>query len=65
MPVFVKVQQSNGETGILKLPVEIWQQGETWMFKYPSTSKINRVTLDPENILPDVNKENNEWVDGK
>ena len=61
LPVFVKVQQSNGETGLLKLPVEIWQQGETWLFKYPSISKIDRITLDPENILPDVNRENNSW----
>ena len=65
MPVFVNVQQSNGESGTIKLPVEIWQQGENWVFKYPSTSKINSITLDPENVLPDVNRKNNVWNNRK
>ena len=62
LPVIVKVIQSNGETGTIQLPVEIWQRGGTWTFKYSSKSKIDKAILDPENVLPDVDRKNNEWT---
>jgi len=65
LPVIIKIVQSNGETGILKLPVEIWQRGGTWTFKYPSKSNIAKVIVDPEYVLPDVNRKNNEWNNGR
>ncbi len=61
MPVLVLIVQSNGQAGSVQLPVEIWQHGGTWTFKYASTSKISLVILDPENVLPDVNRGNNSW----
>ncbi len=61
MPVIVQIVQSNGQTGSVQLPVEIWQHGGTWTFRYASTSKISQVILDPENVLPDVNRDNNSW----
>jgi len=65
MPVIVKVVQSNGEAGSIQLPVEVWQRGGTWTFKYVSKSKIDKVILDPENVLPDTDRKNNEWNAGK
>jgi hypothetical protein len=65
MPVFAKVFQSNGLSGTIELPVEIWQRGGNWTFKFASTTKINKVILDPENVLPDVDRANNEWNVGK
>ena len=62
LPVIVKVVQSNGKTENILLPVEIWQRGGSWTFKYASTNKINQVILDPENVLPDVNRGNNTWI---
>jgi hypothetical protein len=64
MPVIVKVIQTNGQTETVQLPVEIWQRGGTWTFKYASTGKIGKVILDPENMLPDTNRKNNEWNGG-
>lgn len=65
MPVIIKVIQSNGKSGTINLPVEVWQRGGNWTLKYASTSKIDKVILDPENVLPDVDRSNNEWSDGK
>jgi hypothetical protein len=65
LPAIVKVIQTNGEAGTIQLPVEIWQRGDTWTFKYASTAKLDKVILDPENQLPDMNRKNNEWNDGK
>lgn len=61
MPVTVEVVETNGNTKQVRLPVEIWQHGTTWKFKYPSTSKLKSVTIDPGNKLPDVNLSNNQW----
>jgi hypothetical protein len=61
MPVTVRVKESNGKTSTVKLPVEIWMHGATWTFQYPSTSRLEQVTVDPDEQLPDVQPENNVW----
>ena len=61
MPVILKVIESNGKEETVHLPVEIWQRDGSWTFNYPSNTKINKVILDPENLLPDVDRKNNEW----
>jgi hypothetical protein len=64
MPVTVAVKEQNGNTGTVNLPVEIWQRGGEWTFKYNSTSMIDSVTIDPDNKLPDINRNNNVWTGG-
>ena len=61
MPIILKIVQSNGKTEMVQLPVEVWQRGSPWTFKYALTGNIEKVTLDPENLLPDVDRKNNEW----
>ncbi len=64
MPVTVEVKEKNGNSGKVKLPVEIWQRSGEWTFKYNSTSLIDSVIVDPDKILPDVNPDNNVWTSG-
>jgi len=59
MPVTVLVKESNGKEHTVNLPVEVWQRGPQWKFYVSSTSEISEVILDPENKLPDLNRENN------
>lgn len=61
LPAIIEVKESNGKDSTFTLPVEIWQRGAVWTFKYPSTSKLSEVILDPNNVLPDVNPDNNTW----
>ncbi|HKK45846.1 MAG TPA: M1 family aminopeptidase [Balneolaceae bacterium] len=61
MPVTVQVNEKNGNTGTKSLPIEIWQNGPEWTFKYSSTSEIQSVEIDPNHELPDVNPSNNIW----
>ena len=65
MPVIIKIIESGGNAETMNLPVEIWQRDGSWTFKYSSKSKIDKVILDPENLLPDVDRKNNEWNSGK
>jgi hypothetical protein len=61
LPVIMHIVQKNGKTETIQLPVEIWQRGGTWVYPYASQSEIEKVVLDPEGILPDTNRKNNEW----
>ena len=62
MPVTVEVKESNGKSGRVKLPVEIWQRSGNWTFEYNSTSMIDSVIIDPDKELPDVNRGNKVWT---
>ena len=61
MPVTVEVTEAGGKVGRVNLPVEIWQRGNTWTFRYASKAPVTRVQLNPDNILPDTNPSNNTW----
>jgi hypothetical protein len=61
MPVTVEVKEVNGKTGRISMPVEIWMHGSPLKFMYNSTSKLEKVTIDPDNTLPDTNPKNNSW----
>ncbi len=61
MPVILQLTQENGKTETVQLPIEIWQRSGTWLYHYPSTSKLQKVILDPGKQLPDINRSNNVW----
>jgi len=61
MPVTVEVTEADGKTGRMQLPVEIWQHGPVWKFRYNSTGTVTKVVIDPDKLYPDANKGNNTW----
>jgi hypothetical protein len=61
MPVIVEVKEANGKENKINLPVEVWQRGDTWTFRVPTSSEVTEVILDPDRKLPDYNRTNNRW----
>jgi hypothetical protein len=61
MPVILKITDASGNSQIVRLPVDIWERGGSWTFKYASTTKLTSVELDPDQVLPDANRGNNVW----
>jgi len=61
MPVDLKITLSNGKSEIIQLPVNIWQRGGLWTFKYPSKLPLKSIVIDPNGELPDSDLRNNEW----
>lgn len=61
MPVIMEITLKNGETNQVRLPVEVWHRGNTWTVKYDSEVPVDRVELDPNKELPDINASNNIW----
>ncbi len=62
LPVPMKIEQENGKTDSIELPVEVWHRGGEWTFHYPSTSAIKKITIDPDHDYPDINPENNSYT---
>jgi hypothetical protein len=61
MPVTADVTEASGKTTRVKLPVEIWQRGGTWTFRYNSTTPLSQVRLNATELLPDADPSNNVW----
>ena len=61
MPTELEAKLESGKTMTVKLPVEIWERNKSWTFKLNSTENITQIKLDPRNVYPDINTENNVW----
>lgn len=62
MPVRMRVEYDDDTSEIVDLPVEIWHQTTRWRAGIDTNGrKIRSVTLDPEQILPDMDRDNNRW----
>ncbi len=61
MPVKLSYETISGKKGMIKLPVEIWNNTDTWKVKIPGTEELKRVEIDAERVFPDMNFENNVW----
>ncbi|HJY21263.1 MAG TPA: M1 family aminopeptidase, partial [Hanamia sp.] len=61
MPCTLEVVLKDGSKQDLQLPVETWMQGSVHSIHLPTTQPVQSVIIDPENKLPDSNRENNVW----
>lgn len=61
MPVVIEVTTESGKKIRHKLPVEVWQRNTSWRFRLKTTEKLTKVVIDPDNVYPDINPENNVW----
>ncbi|HWZ15216.1 MAG TPA: M1 family metallopeptidase [Mucilaginibacter sp.] len=59
MPFAVEVVLKNGSKQHMYLPVETWLQNRSATFTIPTTTEAERVTVDPDAALPDINRKNN------
>jgi len=62
MPVYLQYVTESGKTGMLKIPVEVWQNGNTWIQKLDTQEKLKSVTIDPDHVFPDIDENNNTWT---
>jgi len=61
MPVYITYETKSGTKGMIKLPVEVWNNTGTWKVKLPTTEELKRVELDEERVFPDMDFSNNVW----
>lgn len=61
MPVILYYETESGNTGVINLPVEVWNNTKEWKVKIPVTEKLKSVMIDPDKVFPDMNFNNNSW----
>jgi len=61
MPVVVQLTLTNGTTQRIELPVETWFQHTSYTFTVAVNAAVTTVTIDPDHVLPDANRQNNEY----
>ena len=61
MPVPIWIKEANGTSTKITLPVEVWQRGGEYIYYIYPKSKIAEITIDPDKLLPDINRKNNSW----
>jgi hypothetical protein len=62
MPIYLQYETESGKTDTVKVPVEVWQNGNTWIQKLNTNEKLKSVTIDPEHVFPDIDFDNNKWT---
>lgn len=62
MPTNLEYTTESGKTGRIKIPIEVWQNSDTWIQKIPTTEKLTKVQIDPDHVYPDINDKNNIWT---
>ncbi len=61
LPLPVEIVLKDGSKINISLPVETWLQSSANIFHVQTMQAIESVTIDPENKLPDSNRNNNVW----
>lgn len=59
MPINLAIADEQGKITNIQIPVEFWMRGNTASYKIDTTTKIVKVTLDPDNLYPDIDDSNN------
>ena len=62
MPIYLQYETVSGKKETVKVPVEVWQNNTSWIVKLNTTEKIKSVTIDPDRVFPDVNYDNNKYL---
>lgn len=64
MPAILELTWKDGTKQRVELPVETWLQSGTRVLHFPATQELSSVTIDPDKVLPDINRSNNSWKRG-
>ncbi len=61
IPGELAITFDDGSTQTVKLPVEMWNLGSTFVYRVPGTKAVRSVEIDPRRALPDVDRANNRF----
>lgn len=62
MPATLRISYADGSQREIRIPVEAWRYGATPSITIDSTQSAIRLTLDPDHVLPDADRNNNDFL---
>ncbi|HEX8942931.1 MAG TPA: M1 family metallopeptidase [Gemmatimonadaceae bacterium] len=64
MPAELSITFDDGTTSTVKLPVEMWNLGDHFVYRVVGNKPVRAVEVDPRHALPDIDRSNNRWPRG-
>ena len=64
MPVELSITLDDGTTSVVKLPVEMWNLGDAFVYRVPGQKAVRAAAVDARRALPDIERSNNRWPRG-
>jgi hypothetical protein len=61
MPVNLLLEDVTGHLYKFQIPVEFWMRGNSSIYKANTSTKIIKITIDPDKLYPDIDLSNNIW----
>src|SRR5262249_8242512 len=61
MPAELSLVLDDGTSSVVKLPVDMWNLGDAFVYRVPGTKAVRSATVDPRRALPDIDRANNRW----
>ena len=61
MPGELAITFTDGTNQVVKLPIEMWNLGNRFVYRVPGTKAISAVEIDTRRALPDIDRTNNRW----
>ena len=61
LPVTLALRYDDGSTETRNLPVEMWDLGNRFTYRFSSAKRLAAATIDPRRVYPDINRDNNSW----
>ncbi len=61
MPVELQLTASDGTTSLVKLPVEIWYDGNRYVYRVPPGTHVVAATVNPDGAFPDIDPNDDAW----
>jgi Peptidase family M1 domain len=65
MPATLQVTFTDGSTTRLRVPIATWMQHTQFDVPVPGGKRVRSATIDPDQVLPDVDRANNTFTMGK
>ena len=62
LPAELLITFADGTTETVRLPVEMWNLGQRFMYRLPSKKAVRQVDVDARRVLPDYDRSNNRWT---
>jgi aminopeptidase N len=62
MPIELAITRSDGRTERMRIPATVWLHGaRTYVARVARAPEVMRVEIDPDELFPDVNRDNQHW----
>jgi aminopeptidase N len=61
MPLELSLTLDDGTTSVVKLPVDMWNLGDVFVYRVPGSKPVRSAVVDARRALPDIDRTNNRW----